>query len=517
MKSKILVVEDSLTQALESKFLLEAEGFEVMLANNGKDALRILRKDSVDAILSDILMPVMDGFQLCREIRMDPSLQAIPFIMHSANYRSSADREFGMKTGANAYLPKDSTGEQIAIVLREAIEGKYSQVADSELAIAADEHGFSELHRQRLLSRLMEEAAVLEKINAELRESVEFNEQLIRTIPLAIGICDGEGRFLFKNPAMQTLDLHDLSEMPHGKISGDAGDREVRVAGGKTFEIIRLDILYRGQKASLEVFYDVSERTRAEAESCLAEERVRALNSELERRILERTSELEATNRELEAFTSSVSHDLRAPLRALDGFSHDLMEKYSPILDEGGRHKLERIQAAARQMGRLIDDLLGLSRITRVEISRKTVNLSAIAAEISQELEGSSPSRSVTFEIEPELSAKGDLALLKIMMSNLLENAYKYSAGRANAAIHFGASIVEGEKIFFVRDNGVGFDMAYAGKLFQPFQRLHGVQEFSGTGIGLVTVQRIIARHGGRVWPEAEVDGGASFFFTLPD
>jgi PAS domain S-box-containing protein len=245
------------------------------------------------------------------------------------------------------------------------------------------------------------------------------------------------------------------------------------------------------------------------------EGQIRLLNLELEQRIRERTLQLEAANKELEAFAYSVSHDLRAPLRALDGFSSALLEDYKGQLDEHGQHYLARIQEASRRMGQLIEDLLNLSRVARREMALERVDLSSLAQGIADELQAQAPERKVEFDITPELMVWADHNLIKIALENLLSNAFKFTGSRSQGRIQVGMIEPSGERVFFVRDNGVGFNMAYADKLFTPFQRLHSVQEFPGTGIGLVTVQRIISRHGGRIWPEAAEDQGATFYFTL--
>lgn len=248
----------------------------------------------------------------------------------------------------------------------------------------------------------------------------------------------------------------------------------------------------------------------------LAKHEIAQLHADLERRVADRTAELTAINEELAAFSYSVSHDLRAPLRAIDGFSQAVLEDYGLVLDSAGAGYLRRIRAEAQRMGELIDSLLDLSRITRAELNHQQVNLSELAVQISQRLQQSAPQRRGEFVIAPNLWARGDQRLLEIALENLLENAWKFTGLRGTARIEFGVEqSAERQAVWYVKDNGVGFDMAYAGELFGAFQRLHAEEEFPGTGIGLATVQRIIHRHGGRTWAEAAPDQGATFFFTL--
>jgi protein-histidine pros-kinase len=227
-------------------------------------------------------------------------------------------------------------------------------------------------------------------------------------------------------------------------------------------------------------------------------------------------TELEAANKELESFSYSVSHDLRSPLRGIDGFSRTLAEEYAGQLDERGRNYLQRIRAATQRMGRLIDDLLELARLTRSEMRRVPVDVSALARAIADELRQTQPEREVEFVIAPGLQASADLTLLRVALMNLLGNAWKFTGKQPRARIEVGTMVQEGQPAFFVCDDGAGFDMAYADKLFGPFQRLHGQQEFAGTGIGLATVHRVVHRHGGRVWADSQPGRGATFYFTLP-
>ena len=250
---------------------------------------------------------------------------------------------------------------------------------------------------------------------------------------------------------------------------------------------------------------DVTERK-------VAEEKIKQLNTDLEARAIQ----LEATNKELEAFSYSVSHDLRAPLRTIDGFSLAVLEDYGDQLDDEGRNYLMRIRTAAQRMAQLIDDLLNLSRVTRSPFTPEPTNLSSVVQHIVRELQQTDPQRIVDFSIAPNVIANSDPRLIKVLLENLLSNAWKFTSKQTLARIEFGVSKdPSGESVYFVRDNGAGFDMAYVNKLFGAFQRLHTTSEFPGVGIGLAIVQRIITRHGGRIWAEGEENKGATFFFTL--
>jgi PAS domain S-box-containing protein len=258
------------------------------------------------------------------------------------------------------------------------------------------------------------------------------------------------------------------------------------------------------------IIRDITEQREHEA-------KIHALNGQLEQRVRERTAQLETAFREMEAFSYSVSHDLRAPLRGIDGFSHALLEDYGDRLDPEGRHFLRRIRNGAQRMGQIMDDLLDLSRLSRHELAREPMDLSAQVRQILGGLEQQAPGeRRVELSVQDGLQVQADPRLMHMVLGQLLTNAWKFTGKRAGARIEFGAAPGEAGSTFYVRDNGAGFDMAYAGKLFGAFQRLHDAVEYPGTGVGLAIAQRILLRHGGRIWAEAAVDQGATFFFNLP-
>jgi len=289
----------------------------------------------------------------------------------------------------------------------------------------------------------------------------------------------------------------EAEEIPILRKNGD-----VRIVLWNSATLLGID----GKKmvATIAQGQDITERKQAEEE-------VKKLNGELNHR----ATELEAANKELEAFSYSVSHDLRAPLRTMQGFSQALLEDCSNILDDQCKDYLQRIQGSAELMAQLIDDMLKLSRLTRADMIFNDVNLSEMAKSIANDLKSTQPKRKIGFDITPELIVKGDDKLLRVALHNLMENAWKFTGKVPKARIELGVMMLEGKTTYFVRDNGAGFDMAYVGKIFSPFQRLHTIAEFPGTGIGLASVRRIINRHGGRVWAEGKVGKGATFYFTL--
>jgi PAS domain S-box-containing protein len=369
---------------------------------------------------------------------------------------------------------------------------------------------------------------------AALRASEDIFRGLLDAAPDAIVVIDEAGRIVLVNRQAQALFGYAAEELvgqlietlvPESYRATHVQHRDRYMESPRTRPMgAGLDLLARrkdGSQFPVEISLSpletpegllVSAAVRDVTGRKQIEAQLGALNEDLERRV----AELAAVNRELEAFSYSVSHDLRAPLRSIDGFSQALVEEYDDKLDDQGRDYLKRVRASATRMGDLIDDLLTLSRVTRREMRHERVDLSALARAAAAPLERTTVPPAVQFVVMDGITASGDPQLLRIVLDNLLGNAWKFSSKAAKPRVEFGMKLIpSGERVFFVSDNGVGFDMAHAGKLFGAFQRLHAMHEFPGTGIGLATVQRIVTRHGGRVWAESAPGQGATFSFTL--
>lgn len=388
---------------------------------------------------------------------------------------------------------------------------------------------------QRTNAELMQLTLDLEDRVAQRTESEEKFRNLAETASDAILSADSYGKIVYFNPAAERIFSYSSTEiigqpltllMPErfhnahrqgldrflrtgeARVIGKTVELAARRKNGSEFPIELALSSWKTREGAFftAILSDITERKRAE-------ESLERHRSEL----AQSNAELAAANKELEAFSYSVSHDLRSPLRSIDGFSQALLDDYAEKLDDNGKNHLLRVRAATQRMGGLIDDLLNLSRVTRTEMRRVKIDLSAVARSITAELERMQPSRQVKFVIEEGLETTADPHLLRIVLENLLGNAWKFTSKRASACIEFAKTHCDGATAYFVRDDGAGFDPVYAKRLFGAFQRLHAMSEFPGTGIGLATVQRIVHRHGGRVWAEGAVERGATFYFTLPE
>lgn len=374
------------------------------------------------------------------------------------------------------------------------------------------------------------------RAEAALRESEERFRSLYENSTIGMYRTTPEGRILMANPSLVRMlgyeDFNDLAQRDLGKNGFDDGFTRIDFLSQieKNGQIIGQESAWKRRDGSTVFIRESSKAIRDASGKTiffegtvedvsarhLAEEEIGKLNAELEQRVQQRTAQLETANKELEAFSYSVSHDLRAPLRAIDGFSRIVLEEYAPKLDDEGRRLLEVIIGNTRKMGQLIDDLLAFSRLSRQQMAFALVNLAALADDAFSELKSAEKGRRIEFKINALPAAHGDRSMLRHVLINLLSNALKFTRPRAIARIEIGDRAAIGETIYYVKDNGVGFDMEYAHKLFGVFQRLHGSDEFEGTGVGLAIAQRIVLRHGGRIWAESGKGGGATFYFSLP-
>jgi PAS domain S-box-containing protein len=484
--ASILMVDDQEMnlQALEA--LLQDLGRPLVTARSGQEALQLLFDRTFALILLDVRMPDMDGYETAEHIRRRQRSAHTPIIFITAADATPQEVSRGYAVGAVDYIFKPFMPE----------------------VLKAKTRIFLELFAK----------------TQELRESEARFRALVANVPGALYRRDASGargmlyvsepieRITGYPPAEFIERRRPFTEVVHPDDAAAFAEAAEKASQAETPYAVEYRILHRdgsvrtvydrGQEVAGHldgVILDITERKRAEVELRRAKEAA------------------EASNRELESFSYSVSHDLRAPLRAVEGFSKIVLETYGPQLDDHGKHLLSRIRAGGQRMAQLIDDLLGLSRLTRGEMKTGPVDLTAMAREVAADLVRAQPSRRVEFIIEPGMMMNGDARLMRVALQNLIGNAWKFTARKPDGVIEVGRDTRNGRPAWFVRDNGAGYDPAYAGKLFGPFQRLHTEAEFEGSGIGLATVHRIIHRHGGEVWAEGAVDRGATFYFTVPE
>jgi PAS domain S-box-containing protein len=490
---RLLLIEDNPGDALLIREALSgANGpFELETVDRLAAGLGRLRTDSIDVLLLDLGLPDSQGMASFAAVR--EAAPALPIIVLTG-LGDDALALIIVQAGAQDYLVKGQTdGQLLWRAIRYALERQRAQDRIQWLTKAVEQSPASVL--------ITDTRGTIQYVNARFTEITGYTSEE------AIGRTPG----MLKSGSTSDETYRDLwATISDGREW--RGELQNRRKNGEPYWDDALISPIRNPAGVithyLAVQRDVTERKRTEAE-------IRSLTEDLERRVRERTSELDATNRELEAFTYSVSHDLRAPLRQIDGFSRMLMEEAGQHLDLAARHYLHRILEGTRHMGRLIDDLLHLARVGRQDVRRRPVSLSSLVEQVLTDLESESAGREIEWKIDPLPTVECDPGLMRVLFTNLLGNAVKYTRHRRPAVIEVTLTSPNGQPVIAVRDNGVGFDMKYADQLFGVFQRLHSAEEFEGTGVGLATVQRIVHKHGGRIWAESAPERGAAFHFTV--
>lgn len=496
MREKILVVEDERIVAFNIQQRLARLGYAMpMVAASGADALRIAGETNPDLVLMDIQIEgEIDGIETASRLA---SNQAVP-IIYLTGHADETTLKRARATLPHGYLLKPFSESEMHATIQMALERSRIESAlqkreeQLRLALEAAEMGIVELDPDTDGIELAGHSAEIFGLDPDT----------------ACTRCQDLLQLAGQDDRPRLADaLHSTTpfQIEYPRPVTNNGRRWVRIQGA------RYSRRARAKRSMIGIVQDVTER-RAN------EEIIRQLNANLEQQVAARTAELQASMTELDAFSYSVAHDLRAPVRTMVTFSEMVLEEAGRLLDPESRRHLERIHAAGLHLAAMIDALLDLSRITRSKLNRRRIDLSTIATEIAAELREDEPGRAVEFVFASGMMAHADPDMMWIVLNNLLRNAWKFTSGHDRARIEF-SSVAgdDGRPCFFVRDDGAGFEMAFAGKLFGAFQRMHPAGQFEGTGIGLATVRRIVNRHGGSIWAEAGVENGATFYFTLPD
>ena len=520
-RTTVLVIDDSITFREELKAALEAAGYAVATAGTGEEGLRIAADLRPAAVVVDGVLPGIDGPAVVRRIRLDSGLRGTPCLLLTASEESGAELR-ALDSGVDAFVRKDGDATLILARLAAILRGAGApstrdtrSLLGPKKILAVDD---SPTYLHALADTLRGEGydVVLAPSGEEALELLDVQPVDCILLDLMMPGTGGEetsrrikpSSSLRDTPLVMLTALEDRDAMIRGLGAG-ADDF---IAKSSDLAVLKARLLAQLRRKQFEDENRSIREHLLRREHEIAEARSSRALAEMRARLLE---DLEYKNRELEAFGYSVSHDLRAPLRAIDGFSKILLEKHTGELSEEGQAYLRRITAAVDRAGQLIDALLSLARVTRVDLRRERTDLASLARSIAKQLEATEPEREVTLVIPEHLEVEGDPHLLRILLENLLGNAWKFTRKRALAQIELAATCDHEAWVYLVRDNGAGFDMAHASRLFAPFQRLHLASEFTGTGIGLATVKRIVDRHGGRIWAEAEVNRGATIHFTL--
>jgi PAS domain S-box-containing protein len=562
--SRVLVVDDKPESLHTLTTVLTGLGYEVETARNGTQALALARSHPPRMVVSDLFVPATEGDTLLRHWKSDERLASVPFVVYTARHTGPGDERLALNLGADAFIVTPEEPDVLAARLRdvfERVESGRTKVRFGEMP----ERALKE-HNEILVRQLEEKALQLQQANAALRKTTELMKQAQRLANVGSWVWHvklgkvewSEQVYRIFGIAPETFDgdLNDaVSRVVHPDDRGKVEEVFHDIAEGRPPRPIEYRVIWRngtecvvwteaGEEVRDDVgrleqlcgiVQDITAQRRVEedlrrslAELALsrrallslledekrAEAEVRRLNAELEQRVQDRTAQLEEANRELDAFSHSVSHDLRAPLRAIDGFAQILVEDYGPALDAEGQRLCAVVSESARDMGRLIDDLLSLARVGRAAVKPTVVDMGRMAAQVSAELVSPNDRSRLRFQLGDLPAAEADPALIRLVWRNLIENAVKFTSKRDHAVIEVGAVREGREVVYFVRDNGAGFDMQYAGRLFGVFQRLHSSEDFEGTGVGLAIVQRIVHRHGGWVRAEGRPGAGATFYFT---
>jgi two-component system NtrC family sensor kinase len=520
-KPLILVIDDSVTFREELREALERSDYEVLTATSGDKGLRLASARRPTALIVDGVMPGMDGATVVRRIRLDAALRGMPCLLLTASEEQGAELR-ALDAGADAFVRKDEDMDVImarfAAMLRTARteSPSASSLASPKRILAVDD---SQTYLHELASALRDEGydVVLAHSGEEAIEMLAVQSVDCILMDLMMPGMGGQEacRRIKSSATLRNIPLIMLTavEDRQALINGLATGADDYIAKSHEFDVLRARIQAQIRRKQFE---DENRRIRDQllhSELEAAEARAARQIAEAKAELVE---ELEYKNQELEAFSYSVSHDLRAPLRSIDGFSQALLEDCGESLDETARGYLRRIKTAGDRMSELIEDMLQLSRVSRAEVNRKSVDISALAQAVADNLTQQNPERKVSLQIQPGLQAEADAGLMKVLFENLLGNAWKFTQRAERACIEVKLESSADEFIFLVKDNGAGFDMAYASRMFQPFQRMHSASDFPGTGIGLATVRRVVDHHGGRVWAEGTVGAGATFFFTIP-
>ena len=520
----VLIVDDSITFREAMKALLLEAGYRVVVADSGEEGLRQAARVRPGAIIVDGELPGIDGGTVIRRVRLDAALRRIPCLLLTASGERNAEVK-ALEAGADAFLRKSDDFAVMLARLKAVMRNTGLQAAPEQDSVsllgpkkilAVDD---SETYLQALADALRQDSydVVLARSGEEAIELL--NVQRVDCILLDLMMPGFGGletcRILKSTPGLRDIPVVMLTAVEDREtmIEGLGAGADDFISKSSDFAVLQARVVAQLRRKQFE---DENRQFREQ----LLQKEVEAAEARMAREVAEvraaLVEELEVKNKELDAFSYSVAHDLRAPLRSIDGFSQALLEDYGEVLDETGQQYLRYVRESAQQMSALIDDLLELSRVTRSELVRGGLDLSSIAQDVGGRVARRNPGRDVKLVIRDGLQAKGDPRLLTVVFENLIGNAWKFTGKIDDATIEVGRLDDDEENpTFYVRDNGAGFDMAYAAKLFGVFQRLHSAEEFEGTGIGLATVQRIIHRHGGRVWAEGEIGKGATFFFTL--